>query len=474
MTVQQDQATKVLQHASEALDKGNYDYAKDLILDLLRANPDDVKARMTLRTAQKNRFEKNPHGIGTTIGAAIAGFPNLIAAWVAGMFKKYPAAIEQYEKYLARDPVFAPVLWAQAKAFEKYGREDAAIVTLEFLRQVRPKHVASIRELAHIYEKRDDIPRATQRYMMVLQVRPADIEASKKIHDLAATESIQEKWDKGDSFQEKVRDKDKAVRLEQSGRTVRTADQATDAISRVMADIEQNPEKPMLWSELGDLERKRDNLSASADAYKKALELDRLNQLYLQKLMDVQLQQCDKRIEEAETTAANAKGDKALAEKVQALKAEKRDFWLAELQRRVEERPTETSLRFSLGHLYYEIDRINEAIGEFQRVVRDVKYRLPATAMLGKCFAKKGLDELAIGQLEKALLEANLMEDSGRDIAYTLGTLYEKVGNYQAAEDTYRKIFEIDIGYGDIAEKMESVYKKRREKNTLPNGGAGQ
>lgn len=474
MTVQQDQAAKVLQHATEAIEKGNLDYAKNLILDILRTNPDDVKARMTLRTAQKNNFEKNPHGIGHTIGATIAGFPNILAAWVALLFKKYAAAIEQYEKYLARDPVFAPVLWAQARALQKYGREDAAIVTLEFLRQVRPKHVASVRELAHIYERREDIPRATQRYRMVQQLKPEDIEASKKIHDLAAEESIQEKWEKGDSFQEKVRDKDKAVKLEQAQRTVRTADQATDAISRVMADIQEDPERPILWAELGDLERKRDDLAASADAYKKALELDPLNQLYLQKLMDVQLQKYDRRIEEAQRSAAAAPDDKTPAAKVEALKDERRDFWLTELKRRVEERPTETALRFNLGHLYYEIDRINESIAEFQRVIRDVKYKVAATAMLGKCFAKKGLDELAVGQLEKALQESNLMEDSGRDIAYTLGTIYERVGNYQAAEETYRKIFEIDIGYRDIADKMESVYRKRREKNTLPNGRASQ
>jgi hypothetical protein len=45
------------------------------------------------------------------------------------------------------------------------------------------------------------------------------------------------------------------------------------------------------------------------------------------------------------------------------------------------------------------------------------------------------------------------------------------MGNFAAAEETYKKIFELDIGYLDIAEKMESIYRKRREKNPLPNQG---
>ena len=314
-----------------------------------------------------------------------------------------------------------------------------------------------------------------QRYQMLLQQKPGDIEAAKQVHDLAASESIQEGWDRGDSFQEKIRDKEKAVRLEQAQKIVRTSEQAADAAERVKLDLKENPDRPMLWAELGDLQRRKGDRPAATEAYAKALELDPKNQLYIQKVMDVQLEEHRLAIEAAEAEAAAKPDDKALAEKVAALKKEREAFWLKELKRRVDERPTEMALRFDLGKLYYELGMINEATGEFQRVVRDVKYRIPATAMLGKCFAAKGLDELAIGQFEKALAEANIMEDSGKEIAYNLGILYEKTGNLAAAEDTYKKIFEDDIGYMDISDRMERVYKMRREQqNNTSNPDAGR
>ena len=465
--------SKLFQRASEAVEKGNYDYAIALFFDILNLNPDDVKTRMSLRSAQKSKFENEGHSKGLPVLAALAGWPHLVVALLASVFKKYGAAIANYERYLARYPLSPHVLRAQASAFRNSGREELAIVTLEFLRQNWPKDVHALRELAHIYERRNDIARATQRYQAIAQLRPGDAEAGKKIHDLAATESIQESWDTSDTFQEKLRDREKTAKLEQGQKLVRSGDDATDAVARVRLDIEESPDKPLLWAELGDLQRRKGDYAAAIEAYNKALELDPMNQLYHQKLMDAQLQEFDARIEEAKTAAAAAPADAALQKACADLENERRDFWLSELRRRVDERPTDTTLRFDLAELYFELGKINEATAEFQRVVRDPKFRIRSTAMLGKCFAAKGLDELAIGQFSRALQESTLMEEFGKDIAYSLGVLYEKVGNFAAAEDTYRKLFETEIGYRDISEKMERVYKSRRDKNLAKPEGPG-
>jgi tetratricopeptide (TPR) repeat protein len=457
--------SRLFQRASEAVEKGNYDYAISLYFDILRLTPDDVKARISLRTTEKAKFERAGHGPGTAIKAALLGWPNLFFAGLASAFGGHEAAISLYEAYLRRNPFATHTLWSLGNQFEKAGRDELAIVTYEFLRQIKPTHIKALRQLARIFVKRKDSTRAQQRYQMILQYLPHDVEASKQVRDLAATDSVKEGWETSDTFQDKIRDKEKAVRLEQKGQIIRSAEQAMDAVDRVKAELAETPDKPVLWAELGDLQRRKGDLAAAEEAYRKAIELDPKNQLYLQKLMDAQLAGHDERIEAIRAEAQAKPADKPLQDRLAQAEKEKETFWLAELKRRVEERPTDTSLRFELGQLYLKTGKINEATGEFQRVVRDAKYRLQATAFLGKCFAAKGLDELAIGQLEKALEESNLHDAAGKDIAYNLGILYEKVGNLGSAEDTYKKIFEIDIDYLDIADRMERVYKMRREKN---------
>ncbi len=458
--------SRVFLRVSEAIEKANYDYAIELLLGILQTDPDDLKARMTLRQATKAKADKGQAG---GMKGAMTGIPNLIAGCLAALFARRQAAIMQFEKYLTKNPFSTFALSSLASSLSKFGKVEAAIIVLEFLRQNKPKHVRTLRKLAHIYEERSDIARAIQRYQMILQVKPQDIEARKQLHDLAASESIQEGWDKGESFRDKIRDKETAERLEQAQHIVRTTEEAVDATTRVKKDIEENPENPALWSQLGDLERRRDNFAAAIEAYNKALELDGRNQLFVQKLQDAKMAEFESRIHEAQAASDAAPEDEKLKQRVREIEDDKQRFWLGELKRRSEERPTDTGLRFELATAYFQQGNVNEATAAFQRVVRDPKYRVAATAMLGKCFAIKGLDELAIEQFERALEGASLMDDEGKDIAYNLGNLYEKVENYAAAEDAYKKIFEIDIGYRDIAEKMETVYRKRREKKSPSN-----
>jgi len=458
--------SRIFQRVSEAIEKGNYDYAVALLLQILKSDPDDIKARITLRQVTKAKVDKGQAG---GVKGAIGGAGNFIAALLAGLFRRREAAIMQYEKYLTKHPLSVFGLGSLASALLKTGRDEAAILVLEFLRQNKPAHVRTLRRLAHIYEERDDIARAMQRYQMILQHKPQDIEANKQLHNLAASESIHEGWDKGESFREKIRDREQAERLEQGEHIVRSVEQATDAVERVKKDLEEQPDSGVLWAELGDLQRRRESYEQAIEAYDKALEIDPQNQLYVQKQQDARLARFDKRIRDAKAASKAAPDDKSLAEDAAEVEREKQAFWLDELKRRSEQRPTDTGLRFELGNAYFEKGQINEATAAFQRVVRDPKFRVAAIAMLGKCFALKELDELAIEQFEKALEGSNLMEDAGKDIAYNLGALYEKIGNYAAAEDAYKKIFEIDIGYRDIAEKMEAVYRKRREKKSPSN-----
>lgn len=452
--------TKLFQRASEAIDKDNYDYAVELFQQILVSDPDDIKARITVRQTAKMRIEKKGGG---GFGASLAGIPALLTAWLLTLFRKRDKAIVQYEKFLSRSPFNPFVLGLLGSALRKTGRDESAILVLEFLRQNKPSHVRNLRRLAQMYVDREDISRAMQRYQMILKYRPADIAANKRLHDLSATESIQEGWDKGGDFQEKIRDKEAARRLEDAQHMVRTADQAASAIDRVTADLENSPDNPVLWAEMGDLHRRRDDFASAVEAYEKALTFDTQNQQYVQKLMDARLMEYEHVVKQASDAAEAAPDDAALKAKLAEAVRLKDEFWLEETQRRAEARPTDTGLRFELGSLYFKAGEVNKATAAFQRVVRDPKYRVAATAMLGRCFAAKGLDELAIEQFEQALKEASINEETGKDIAYHLGTLQERVGNFEQAENSFKKIFQIDIGYRDIAEKMESIYKKRRQ-----------
>ena len=72
--------------------------------------------------------------------------------------------------------------------------------------------------------------------------------------------------------------------------------------------------------------------------------------------------------------------------------------------------------------------------------------------------AKKQYD-LAVEQLKKASAEIIGMDTTKKDILYELGELSTLMGDKATALEYYKEIYAVDIGYRDITEKVESVYK---------------
>ena len=62
-------------------------------------------------------------------------------------------------------------------------------------------------------------------------------------------------------------------------------------------------------------------------------------------------------------------------------------------------------------------------------------------------------------QLEKASSEILTMDANKKDTLYELGILHELLGKQEKAMDYYKQIYQVDIGYKVVAEKIEQAYQ---------------
>jgi len=67
-----------------------------------------------------------------------------------------------------------------------------------------------------------------------------------------------------------------------------------------------------------------------------------------------------------------------------------------------------------------------------------------------------------VEQLRKAASEITGMDAQKKEIYYELGGLFEAAGDWNQAADYYKQIYQVDIGYRDIAQKIETFYQQRR------------
>jgi tetratricopeptide (TPR) repeat protein len=78
--------------------------------------------------------------------------------------------------------------------------------------------------------------------------------------------------------------------------------------------------------------------------------------------------------------------------------------------------------------------------------------------LLGQCYSEKGMLDIAIKQYKDAASEITAMDQMKKEILYRLGLAYERLGKKEDSLDCMKQIYEVDYGYLDVAQRVESSY----------------
>ena len=146
------------------------------------------------------------------------------------------------------------------------------------------------------------------------------------------------------------------------------------------------------------------------------------------------------------------------AEKLAKVEADKLVFQIAECQKRVEKFPTDLAIRFEMGALYFQAGKTGEAIQEFQKARNNPHKLVASLNYLAQCYARRKMFELAVRTLEEALKEKLIFDDEKKALVYVLGSVYESMGKKEEAIKQFEQIYAVDIGYRDVAAKVDAFY----------------
>jgi tetratricopeptide (TPR) repeat protein len=140
------------------------------------------------------------------------------------------------------------------------------------------------------------------------------------------------------------------------------------------------------------------------------------------------------------------------------LEAERDAFMLENCRERADRYPTMLEFRFELGEYQFRTGDVNEAIQTFQRTQNSPTLKHRSLCYLGQCFMQRGMYDMALSQFEKAMEGKSTFDDQKKELIYLLAGVYEQQGKHEQAEAHYKSIYEMDIGYRDVAEKVEGGY----------------
>ena len=439
--------SKHIKKAEEAFRRRNYDFAVELYRQLIDLDPDLGEARAGLRQALKKRFEAK--GGGRLLRAVSGALP---LSRAKGMRKlgKHEACAKALEDYLKGSPLDVDANLLLGMSLEDAGHFHSARAVYEFVAEIAPKNPEGLKRAGAMMYRTQDHARALEYYERALAADPRDQEALKARKNLAAETALSRSGTGSvQHSRELIKDQENTRGLEQARRLHLSEEELNTELTRLETVFAENPSDTDVMLAMADVYEKLKDPEAALDIAKRALQYRKGSFELASRVGDLEAKVIKKRV---------AKADKA-GDTVEATRLEAMLFAteVADFRRRVEIRPGDASLRLQLAKKLIRSHEIDEALAELQKCQAEPRVRNDAVFHMGRCFQEKGIFDLARKQDERALEGTNGINDRAKEILYSLGTIAESKGDSEEARSFYIRIYEVDIGYRDVAEKMGTL-----------------
>ncbi len=415
----------------------------------------EVKSRLGDRIVLlKKRVEKEPENLPLQKELADA----------LRELRRFDEAIPVYKKILQEEADNLDILRSIGNIYIKSGEHEKAAQILEHLNKLLPENTNILKLLADIYIKQDASLKAIEAYLKLAELKPDDPE----LH-----EALGRLYEQNRYFEEAIVQYDRVIELnpekaglhENIGNLFLRDSKPDRAIERYEKAASASPDNASLKKTLADLYLKKNRFGEAEAKLKEILELDPDDSRTKARLEETELAGKEKKLDEADSgikkleTALEAQPENPdLKIKLEEEKKKAAGLRVEILLHNTEKHPENPTARFELGSAYKERGDVDSAIKEFQQAAQSPEKSVESLHMLGLCFEDKNILDIAGRQLEKAESKIDETNELKKAILYDLGRVYEKMGEKGKAVEKYKEIYEADISYRDVAQKIEEAY----------------
>jgi tetratricopeptide (TPR) repeat protein len=440
----------------DAFQRENFDYAIELFTQILTKEPYVLDCRKALRVAQAKK-SGNAGGFFKRAFSSATSSPQVAKGQLA--LRKDPLeAIRIGEEILNADANSSSGHKLIAEAALAADMPQTAVLSLEVLVKNAPTDKSLNMQLADALVAGGEKTRAENVLETLRKSHPNDGEIFQKLKDLSANKTMDESGygalagGKG-SYRDILKDKAESVQLEQEKRQVKAEDVAEGLMLDYETRLKTDPNNLKLLRNMAELTAQKQQYDRALEFLNRIVALDGGTDASLQKqIADTTTKRFDHALKQLDTNSPEYN------DKVAQIKADKQTYQLEECKSRADKYPTDLQIRFELGQLYYEAGKIAEAQPEFQKAQANPHRKLAAMTFLAKCFAARGMNDLAAKRLQDALKEKLVFDEEKKELIYSLGVIYEKMGRKDESIEQFKMIYEIDSAYKDVAKRVEDHY----------------
>ncbi len=447
---------KLIENARVAIDRGNLDYTLEVTAQVLKIAPGCLPVRKLQRVAQLKQAKAK-----SGFMAKLGGFST--APFMFGGKKEPAKQLESAEAFLEKDPNNVAALRMLAEAATGLGLLETAAFALDAVREIEPNNRGNLLALGEAWLAAGKPTEALKIADEILKTKPMDADAQNLMRKSSIAQTVTKgNWEGQGSFRDKLKDEAQAVSLEQAAKVVASGDMTQRLLDEALALVVKEPANLNHYRSITQSYQKLGNLEEALNWVRKARQVPGGGADASLEKQETELATTviEKHLKAAEAAVAAAPNDPAAKAKMDAARAELADFKLTESKRYVERYPNDYEARYKLGSLLLELGQTDGAIGQFQQAQKGPQVRVASLVGLGRCFKAKKLFDLAIMQLTTAKKDLTQMDDTKKDVIYELGACFDLMGKPDAAIAEFKEIYSEDIGFRDVADKINAFYSK--------------
>jgi len=450
-----------------AFERGNYEYAVELCVDILASRPECLEARRLLRSAQQRLLLEESSGLRRLVRRA--GAFSLSLAGRAVLLRRPARTLQLAEAALLQHPFCVTALSLAARAARRLDLRKTEAFCLETICDRYPDNAAKLQRLCEACIKTGETSQALQIAERLAKLKPGNARIQELVKSASVAHSIERgHWaEEKEDFRSKLKDRAESESLERASKAVLDEVASGDRIDELVVAVNRDPGNLDNYKLLVRAYAAAEDGDSALAWLEKALALPEAEKdaALLQMRSELKI----KRLENELFARRSEKGAEAAASdpEIAALERELRQLRLEEAAKLSQQFPSDFSQRLRYGELLLEEGSLDLAIQQFQVSQRSPSLKLRSLVLLGRSFMAKGLYDLALEQLEAAERGTSAMDAFKKDVLYRIAQCHEALGQPEEAIARYKAIYASDIGFRDVAAKIDAFYRDaRREPNT--------
>ena len=438
--------------AKQAMQSHNAAYAVSLLDNLLKDQAGFLQGRELLRQAQIVALGGQVKSMGMFGGMGLGGLKSKIV-------KTPEKGLAELESKLANDPGNVKLNTILFEAANEMGDKELAAFALESVKMANPQEKDTLLKLVAHYELHGQTDKASETMNLIAAQFPSDIELGKQAKDLAARASMKAtKFGAAGGVNSMVKNQAQTVQLEQQSRMGLSKDQLMAKLQEAITAYNADPNNLDSVKALASTYEQLEDFTNAAAFYQWATQLAPGDVALKDKASKAQGKAQEIELKALKAQLAANPADAALQQQIQELEQAQAVAGLEAATQAVEANPTDAKLRLDLAQSLYASGNASDAIPHLQQAKGNPHIKTQVLLLLAKCFDAKGMLDMGINQLKEASGLIMEMNDTKKEVLYTLGELQLKSGDQAGGIASFKQIYEVDYGYRDVATKVESSY----------------